>query len=83
MYEFGGLNMFKVDRSASDVTIVNSIDCVSDSAKLVMTNVKFQFFGMQMNSIIQISNGIVELNNVDFDHIIPRAHVEIPNDNLS
>ena len=46
MYYFGGHSWFTVHRIYDDMEIKDNHDCVSASAKLVMTNVKFEYFGM-------------------------------------
>ena len=82
MYYFGGVSIFSVDRSAGDSQETENVSggCISAGAKLVMTNVKFEYFGMQMHSMIEILNGDVELHNVDFNEIIPVSNIYLPQD---
>ena len=80
---FVDLDLFKVNRSIDDLTALQALgnSCIYDiaqPAKLVMKNVKFEFFGMQMYSLINIVYGDVELSNVEFHSIIILAYIYTP-----
>ena len=58
--------------------LISGIYDIAQPAKLVMKNVKFEFFGMQMYSLINIVYGDVELSNVEFHSIIILAYIYTP-----